>query len=293
VKRTLALLVLGAVAMALAPPVSAVPAQRPANQAVTHAQPVVAPRPKPPPPLPDSVAVIGDSISQAFDSECCLEQPQHSWATGDDGGDGIASHYERILAANPAIAGHNFNDSVTGSRMSDAAGQAAHAVAQGAQYVIIEMGGNDLCTSSASSMTSVADYTSQFRATLQTLESGLPQGSHIFVASIPNIYRLWQIFHTDPQAELVWQIAGICQSMLAIDNSSADRQLVVQREAAFNKVLRKECKRYSNCKYDKGAVFGFAFGTGDVDHIDYFHPSIQGQAAFAARTWPKSWWPET
>lgn len=246
-----------------------------------------------PPPLPDSIAVIGDSISQAFDSECCLEQPQHSWATGYDGGDGIVSHYERILAANPGIAGHGFNDAVTGSRMSDAPGQAREAVAQGAQYVIIEMGGNDLCTDSPSSMTSVDAYKAQLRSTLQILESGLPSGSHIFVASIPNIYRLWQIFHDDVQAELVWQVAGICQSMLALDNSQADRLQVAEREVAFNKALKRLCGRYANCRYDRGAIYGFQFGTGDVDHIDYFHPSISGQAGFANLTWPNSWWPGT
>jgi len=248
--------------------------------------------PKDDPPLPDSIAVLGDSISQAFDSECCAEQPQHSWATGDDGSDGISSHYERILAANPGISGHNFNDAVSGSRMDDAPGQAAQAVAQGTQYVMLEMGGNDLCTDSASSMTSVADFKAQYVSTLQTLQ-GLPTGSHIFVASIPDIYHLWKIFHNDWQAEFVWGFAGICQSMLSTSNSEADRQLVVQREHAFNKILRIGCAHYANCRYDGGAIYAFRFTTDDVDHIDYFHPSIQGQAGFADLTWPTSWWPGT
>jgi lysophospholipase L1-like esterase len=291
VKRTLALLATALVVMAFAPSVSAGSAApiRLVRPAAHHATAT----PNLPPPLPDSIAVMGDSISQAFDSECCAEQPQHSWATGDDPNDGIQSQYERILAANPAIAGRNHNDAVTGARMADAPAQAARAVAQQAQYVVIEMGGNDLCSRSPSSMTPVALFRSQLHSTLRTLAAGLPAGAHVFVASIPNVYRLWQILHNDAQAELVWQVAGICQSMLAIDNTEADRQAVVAREQAFDSVLRKECGRFAFCRYDKGAIYGFQFGPDDVNHIDYFHPSIQGQAAFAALTWPKSWWPGT
>jgi hypothetical protein len=74
-----------------------------------------------PPPLPSSIAAIGDSISQAFDV-CCFygSWPGHSWSTGDDGDDGVASHYERIRARNPAIRGHRHNNAVTGSKMADA-----------------------------------------------------------------------------------------------------------------------------------------------------------------------------
>src|SRR6266540_957107 len=46
------------------------------------------------PPLPNSMAAIGDSISQAADV-CCWygDHPGKSWSTGDDQGDSILSHY--------------------------------------------------------------------------------------------------------------------------------------------------------------------------------------------------------
>jgi len=58
-----------------------------------------------PPALPDSIAAIGDSISQAVDA-CCFygRWPRHSWSTGSAPGDGISSHYERILARTRASA---------------------------------------------------------------------------------------------------------------------------------------------------------------------------------------------
>jgi lysophospholipase L1-like esterase len=103
------------------------------------------------PALPNSMAAIGDSITQAFDA-CCWygNHPANSWSTGWAGWDGVRSHYERILAHKPAISGHNYNDAVSGARMSDAPGQAALAVSQGAKYVTILMGANDVCTSSRS-----------------------------------------------------------------------------------------------------------------------------------------------
>ena len=123
------------------------------------------------PPLPGSMAAIGDSITQAFDV-CCWygNHPANSWSTGGAGWDGVSSHYERIRATNPAVVA--YNDAVSGARMRDAPGQATRAVGQGARYVTILMGANDLCTSSTAAMTSVDTFRSQFRQTLATLNSG-------------------------------------------------------------------------------------------------------------------------
>src|SRR6266511_2545671 len=106
------------------------------------------------PPLPNSMAALGDSITRAFDV-CCYygDHPSNSWATGGSPLDSIQSHYERLRALDPAIEGHQFNDAVTGAKMSDGARQAGQAVAQGAKYVTILLGANDLCTSSVSTMT--------------------------------------------------------------------------------------------------------------------------------------------
>jgi lysophospholipase L1-like esterase len=244
------------------------------------------------PPLPSSVAGIGDSITRAADV-CCWygDHPAQSWSTGGGLFDGIRSHYERILAASPSIYGHNYNDARSGAKMRDAAGQAATAVAQGARYVTILMGGNDVCTDSPSTMTSVSDFEAQFAATMNALATGLPAGSHVFVSSIPNIYQLWQLFHNSATAELVWTVAGICQSMLSPLHTEQDRQAVLAREEAFNQVLANVCGQYAFCRFDGYATFNFQFTAGDVSTLDYFHPSLAGQAALASLTWQHSWWP--
>jgi lysophospholipase L1-like esterase len=242
-------------------------------------------------PPPSSIAAIGDSITQAYDA-CCWygNHPQNSWSTGSAWWDGINSHYERILDLTSSISGHRYNDAVSGARMVDAPAQASQAVSQGVKYVTILMGANDVCTSSPSTMTSVDSYRDRFRATLATLED-LPASAHIFVSSIPNVYRLWQLFHDDSIARLVWSTAKICQSMLSSARTDADRQLVLAREEAYNHVLAQECGNHPNCKFDGYAVFDYPFTRSQVSKLDYFHPSLSGQAELAALTWGLSWWP--
>jgi lysophospholipase L1-like esterase len=242
-------------------------------------------------PLPSSIAAIGDSITRATDV-CCWwgDHPSHSWSTGGGSYDGITSHYEHILALKPSIYGHNYNDAHAGAKMADAQTQAQTAVTQHARYVTVLMGANDVCTHSISTMTSVSTFKTEFEATMQTLVSGLPAGSHIFVSSIPNIYRLWYVLHTNPVAELVWSEFGICQSMLSPTNTETDRQKVLTREKAFNTALHDVCATYTTCRFDGYAVFNYQFSSSQVSHLDFFHPNLSGQAALASITWAKSWW---
>jgi lysophospholipase L1-like esterase len=241
---------------------------------------------------PDSMAALGDSITRAADV-CCWygDHPPQSWSTGDGLFDGITSHYERLLALNPAVYGRNYNDARSGAKMSDAKGQAEAAVAQGARYVTVLMGGNDACTSSRTTMTSVDTFRAEFSGTMSTLAAGLPPGSHVFVGSIPNIYRLWQLFHGNFAAQLVWSVAHICQSMLSPTNTEQDRQAVLTREEEFNAVLAEVCAQYTTmCRFDGDAVFDHQFSAGEVSKLDYFHPSLTGQSTLASLTWQHSWW---
>src|SRR5215217_1867774 len=108
------------------------------------------------PPRPSTLAASGDSITRAY-AVCCYygDHPGQSWSTGSTSYDGTASHYERIRQLNSAITGHAWNDAVTGAKMAQASTQAGQAVSQGARYVTILLGANDLCTSSPSTMTSI------------------------------------------------------------------------------------------------------------------------------------------
>src|SRR5215216_6255218 len=245
------------------------------------------------PPLPASMAAIGDSITRAYDVCCSYgDHPGQSWSTGYTSYDGISSHYERIRQLNSAITGHGYNDAVTGAKMAQASTQAGQAVSQDARYVTILLGANDLCTSSVSTMTSSDSFRDSFRQAMTAL-LGQNQDRYVFVSSIPNIYQLWQVLHTNSTARWVWANFHICQSMLAATNTDTQRQQVKTREAAFNQILAEECAKYPRCRWDNWAVYNFQFSASQVSTLDFFHPSLSGQAALAKITWAKSWWPSS
>jgi hypothetical protein len=112
----------------------------------------------------------------------------------------------------------------------------------------------------------------------------------VFVSSIPNLHQLWRVLRTDPVAQLVWQVAGICPSMLRFFNSAADRQRVVDRQLEFQAVLADVCAGWSSCRFDGGLIYEYRFTREVVSRLDYFHPSLAGQATLAAQTWHRSWW---
>jgi lysophospholipase L1-like esterase len=244
--------------------------------------------------FPNSMAALGDSITRAYDVCCSYgDHPAQSWSTGNGTSDGVTSQYERLVARNPAISGHAYNDAVTGRKMSDGPRQASQAASQGAQYVTILLGANDLCTSSPGTMTPATTFRSEFQSTITALRQN-PQIAHVFVSSIPNIYQLWSLLHTNLAARLVWAAANICPAMLSSFNSEYTRQQVVARESQFNQSLSSVCGQYPGyCRFDNYATYKYVFRTSDVSWLDYFHPSVSGQANLASLTWGASWWAGT
>ncbi|MER6469473.1 SGNH/GDSL hydrolase family protein [Streptomyces collinus] len=231
---------------------------------------------------PDSVAAVGDSITRGFDACAVLSDcPEVSWATGSDAG--VDSLAVRLLGAAGA-AGHSWNYAETGARMSDLPGQMARAAAKGPQLVTVMVGANDACRASASAMTSVADFRAGFEESLATLRATLPK-AQVYVASVPNLKRLWSQGRTNPLGKQVWKL-GICPSMLG-DADDLTRAAVVRRDTVqqrveeYNEVLKDVCGKDRRCRFDRGAVFDYRFGTEQLSHWDWFHPSRDGQARLA------------
>jgi lysophospholipase L1-like esterase len=242
-------------------------------------------------PLPRSMASAGDSITRAFDLDSghvLQDSPAASWSTGSD--PTVDSQYDRLVAANPALAGKAFNDALTGAKMSALAGQLALAAAQRVDYVTILMGSNDLCTPSVATMTPTTTFERQFDQALAAF-SAADRSAHVFVASIPDLFRLWQTLRTNPVAQVTWSLARICPSMLSVSATAAERQQVVAQELADNATLASVCARYPHCRFDADAVYQSPFSAADVSPVDSFHPSLAGQTALAQVTWAAGFWP--
>ncbi|MFD8233068.1 SGNH/GDSL hydrolase family protein [Streptomyces sp. NPDC059696] len=243
------------------------------------------PSPKPTPlwdRSPASVAAVGDSITRGFDAcDVLSDCPEASWATG--ASPEVDSLAVRLLGRAGA-AERSWNYAVTGARMADLPGQVARAVRRGPQLVTVMVGANDACRSTPSAMTPVSAFRADFEDSLKSLRKALPK-AQVFVASVPNLKRLWSQGRTSPLGKQVWKL-GICPSMLgdadALDSAATLRRDTVQKRVEdYNKVLEEVCATDERCRYDGGAVHDYRFGTAQLSRWDYFHPSVNGQARLA------------
>jgi lysophospholipase L1-like esterase len=231
---------------------------------------------------PSSVAAVGDSITRGFDACTVLSDcPEVSWATGS--ADSVDSLAVRLLGKTGA-AERSWNYAETGARMADLPAQIGQAVARKPQLVTVMVGANDACRASTSAMTSVADFRAGFEESLKSLRRALPK-TQVYVASVPNLKRLWSQGRTNPLGKAVWKL-GICPSMLAdadaLDSAATERRdTVLDRVEAYNKVLEQVCATDERCRFDGGAVYDYRFGTDQLSHWDWFHPSTDGQARLA------------
>jgi lysophospholipase L1-like esterase len=226
--------------------------------------------------VPNSMAAVGDSLSQAYNVQYPNfgDNPQYSWSTGTD--PAVNSQYQRLLAINPNIAGKAYNYSVSGSRMEHLDGQLKQAAARKVEYVTVLMGGNDLCKSTIAAMTPTNVFQAQFAQAMANFTATNPR-ARIFVSSIPSVYQLWSALKDDPTAQYVWQTYGVCQSMLSMNNTEADRQRVDRQQQAYNRALATVCAKYDQCQSDNNAVYNFKTPAADFSNIDYFHPNLNGQ----------------
>ncbi|MEU8968872.1 SGNH/GDSL hydrolase family protein [Streptomyces monashensis] len=231
---------------------------------------------------PRSIAAVGDSITRGFDACTVLSDcPEVSWATGSDAR--VDSLAVRLLGAAGA-ARHSWNYAVTGARMTDLPGQMAQAAAHSPGLVTVMAGANDACRDSASAMTPVAGFRADFEKALRTLRKEAPK-TQVYVASVPNLKRLWAEGRTNPLGKEVWKL-GICPSMLSdaddlTKGAGLRRDQVQQRVVEYNKVLKDVCAQDHRCRFDGGAVYAYDFDTDQLSHWDWFHPGRNGQARLA------------
>jgi len=262
--------------------------------------PVATPSPTPPAAaLPTLVGAIGDSLTVAVNAEPRFgDQPQHSWVLGDDPDDGVESHVERlrtfggdpltVMAARP------------GAAIATAVGQAERVVAaappDGPAYVTFELGANDICAPTLETSTDPATFARSVDAAFAVLADGLPAGSTLVVLSVPDVTRLREVLEDVPQATSLHRQYGVCTSVLG-ERVALDA--IRERIAAYNAALVAGCGALAatglDCRHDlagppEGSLFGATFELDDLSSLDYFHPSLRGQARIADASWRLTPW---
>src|SRR5688572_11286978 len=110
-------------------------------------------------PPPDSMAALGDSFTRGFatGAGACnsfVACPEYSWSTGT----AVDSHYQRLVALSPTLAGNATNAAVPGASMSGLVGQVGAVAPSQPDYVTVLLGGGDICFGA----TTPATFASQF-----------------------------------------------------------------------------------------------------------------------------------
>lgn len=230
---------------------------------------------------PDSVAAAGDSITRGFDA-CLLlaDCTRVSWATGSD--DAVRSLAERLIRKDPQR--HSWNVAQSGAVMADLPEQMERAARHRPELVTVLAGANDACRPTPELMTPVREFREHFRTALRTLQKTRPK-TQVYVASVPDLKRLWAVGRDDRWGRQVWKL-GICQSVLRDAKSESTaaetrRQQVYERVKAYNGALAEECARFLRCRYDGGAVFRYRFTERELSRWDWFHPGKAGQRTLA------------
>ncbi|MEV8631587.1 GDSL-type esterase/lipase family protein [Streptosporangium sp. NPDC051023] len=239
---------------------------------------------------PAVMAALGDSISAGFNAcgwyVTCLSR---SWSAGDE--PGVQSHYLRLLDLGAGPLGHNVNLAVPGATSAALAGQVAEAVERDADYVTVLIGAQDACVSEERQMTPVAVYERRVAEALAAFRTGRP-GGRVFVASIPDLKRLWRVGKDNLAARGFWAVGRICPTMLARPTSvapadQARRDRVRARVMSYNAALARVCAAYGPaCRFDGNALFDCPFTLNHVSKWDFFHPNAAGQRLIAQRTYP-------
>lgn len=185
----------------------------------------------------------------------------------------------------------NLNFAVPGATSAQLLGQVERAIAAKAGYVTILIGAQDVCGGRTErAMTPVSTYRSRVEGALDALRAGLPQ-ARVFVSSIPDVRRLWQVGKDNPIARTFWALGGICRPMLAEPTSTARKDVqrrarVRKRVMDYNQVLADACRRYGpSCRGDGGAVFRYPYSISQISKWDFFHPNAEGQRVLAEQTW--------
>jgi lysophospholipase L1-like esterase len=269
--------------------------------------PTASPTPTPAPtlpPLPSLLGAIGDSYSQAYNTAPAnpRDHPQFSWVVGTAKNDGVFSLAERFgtLGRAPVVV----DAATSGRKMNDAPRQARAVVAAAGKlspgqtaYVTLELGTNDLCDVS---MTDPAAFESDLRSAVSILRAGLPAGSRILMMSVPDFSHFRVITQADPaaRAKLALSTTNNCPPFLGSNSPTTMSEAEANLEL-YDASLTKVCDEIAATDAPTGKLYCTSSQSGlsmsdftiaDLGTVDYFHPSLTGQAKMADAAWAADIW---
>lgn len=258
------------------------------------------------PPLPALLGAIGDSYSQAYSvaPTYLKDHPQFSWVIGTAKNDGVFSLLERFraLGGSPAVV----DAATSGKKMNDAPRQATAVVAAASKlspgqtaYVTFELGTNDLCDYT---QTDPNAFEADLRSAISILQNGLPRGSRILMMSVPDFGHFRDITQADPKAQAT--LAAMSLRLEPCPPFLGEKGTVTIGQAEtylglYDASLARVCAEIAAADGPPGKLYCTSnesllslrdFTIFDLSTVDYFHPSVGGQARMADSAWSADVW---
>jgi lysophospholipase L1-like esterase len=258
-------------------------------------------------PLPSLLGAIGDSYSQGYSVSPSFLRDHigFSWAIGSTRNDGVFSLYERFKAVggSPTVV----DAATSGRQMKDAPRQANLVVAAAKKlkpgqiaYVTFELGTNDLCAD-PDPKTDPVSFEADLATAISTLRSGLPAGSRILMLPVPDFAHFHDITQASPAARAnlaLPQNSYRCPPYLG-DSGPFSKAQSDDYLARYDAALETACRTISTidspsgklyCTYNSTLLADADFRIADLSTVDFFHPSLSGQAKMAANAWAADVW---
>ncbi len=263
----------------------------------------------------------GDSIMRGYNASCtgntrfwdlfCYgggDQDNNSFLDGSSSN--VVSLVDRYVQLDAGASGGK-SASESGSEMTDPgrnnfATQAAAIVASATQplTVVVELGGNDLCNrTSEADMYTDAEWQDAVDAGLQRLVDGLPDGSTVYLSSVPRVQDLRsvgiekQTGDSGVNCESFWSSYDVCT---IATSSEIYFSALEERQQAYNEILADRAIYFNDqavttgvevvaeYQYQAGGavtVGSYGFAPAEINGGDCFHPSISGQNKLSEVLW--------
>lgn len=237
---------------------------------------------------PDSIVVLGHSGATGFNSDPGRpgqDAPRNSWATGTN--PAVNSIYRRILARHPAIRGHSYDFAVSGSDVNDLSRQAREAVSLPRKpgLVLIQTVDNDLRCDGTDPQ-NYTPYANKLAGVLAFIAKRAPN-ARVFIVSVWATEQNYAdaVQHLSATGRSDKEGTGLCD---VLDLSGRPRPAGIAAAEkiilAYQKKIAVTCARFSNCRYDNGAVHRMVIQPADLTS-DGNHLSVRGQRKMAAAAW--------
>jgi hypothetical protein len=166
--------------------------------------------------------------------------------------------------------------------------------------VVVELGGTDLCNRSPGELYDGDTWQASVTAGLDVLVNGLPNGSSVYLASVPRVQDLYDAGlekrATNVNCADFWRLAGICP--IATSGDRTDLEAVAEHQRLYNEILRDTAVAFNATAIDTGvevmaeykdetvaSVGTYPFGPDDINGGDCFHPSELGQNKISELLW--------